>query len=50
MSNLTKTSKKPSDFEDQEASYDERLEFYDTHKNHNKFWHVRVFGNYIVRQ
>jgi predicted DNA-binding WGR domain protein len=44
------TDKTVADFEDQEASYDERLEFYDTRKNHNKFWHVRVFGCFVVRQ
>lgn len=47
---LVKTNKKPSDFDGQEPDYDERLDFYDPKRNHNKFWHVRVFGRYIVRQ
>ena len=50
MSDLTKTSKKPGDFDGEEASYDERLDYYDPHNNNNKFWHIRVYGKYVVRQ
>lgn len=47
---LTKTNKKPSEFDDQEADYSERLDFYAPGENKNKFWHIRVFGRYVVRQ
>jgi predicted DNA-binding WGR domain protein len=49
MSDLIKTNKTPADFEGQEPSYEEKLEFYDTRKNHNKFWHIRVYGQFVVR-
>lgn len=47
---LSKTDKKPEDFEGQEPDYDVRLEMYDKRRNHNKFWHIRVFGRYVVRE
>jgi len=49
MSELTKVSKSPSDFDGQEPEYDERLDFFDRSSNKNKFWHIRVFGEFVVR-
>jgi len=48
MSDLTKTNKSPSDFDGEEPDFDERLDFYGG--SSNKFWHVRVYGRYVVRQ
>lgn len=47
---LTKVNKTPEDFDGQEPSYEARLEIYDRRKNHNKFWQIQVFGNFIVRR
>lgn len=47
---LTKTAKKPEDFEGEEPTHEARLEMYDKRKNHNKFWRIRVYGRYIVRE
>lgn len=49
MSELTKVAKSPSDFDGQEPDYDERLDFFDRASNKNKFWHIKVFGKFIVR-
>lgn len=49
MATLTKTNKSPSDFEGQEPDYTEKLEFFDRGANKNKFWHVAVYGSYVVR-
>jgi len=49
MSELTKVNKDPSEFDGQEPDYDEKLEFYDSRRNHNKFWHIRVYGRFVVR-
>ncbi len=38
-----------ADFEGQEPSYSEKYEIFDPKKNANKFWHIYVFGNHIVR-
>lgn len=49
-SELSKTDKKPEDFEGQEPDQEVRLEMYDKRKNHNKFWHIQRFGCYVVRR
>jgi len=49
MPNLTKSAKKHTEFEGQEASYSEKLELYDPSNNNNKFWHIWVYGEYVVR-
>ena len=49
MSDLTKVSKTHADFDGQEPSYHEKLELYDPSNNNNKFWHVYVYGDYVVR-
>jgi len=49
MPKLTKSSKSHSDFEGQEPSYHEKLELYDPSNNNNKFWHVWVYDQYVVR-
>lgn len=38
-----------ADFEGQEPSYSEKYEIFDPKKNANKFWHIYVFGAFIVR-
>ena len=50
MAALRKTNKSISDFEGQEPDYEAKLEFYDTSKNHNKYWHIQVYGYYVVRR
>lgn len=47
---LTKSSKKPEDFDGQEPEHEARLEMYCPKKNHNKFWQIQVYGNYVVRR
>lgn len=49
MYDLKKVSKTLADFEGLEPDYEQKLEFYDTKKNHNKFWHIWVYGNLVVR-
>lgn len=49
MSELTKVSKSPSEFDGLEADYDERLDLFDRTANKNKFWHIRVYGQFVVR-
>jgi predicted DNA-binding WGR domain protein len=49
MSDLTKVTNNLSRFDGLEPSYDERLDFFDKTQNKNKFWHIRVFGEFIVR-
>jgi predicted DNA-binding WGR domain protein len=49
MSDLTKVKKTLADFDGQEPSYHEKLEFYDPKQNHNKFWHIWVYDSYVVR-
>lgn len=49
MSELTKVSKSPSDFDGLKPDYDERLDFFDRTSNKNKFWHIKVFGEFVVR-
>ena len=49
MSTLTKTNKSHEDFEGQEPSFEAHLEIFDKRKNHNKFWHITVYGNHVVR-
>ena len=49
MTKLTKTDIDPSEFEDQEPSFETRLEIFDPKRNHNKFWHIFVYGNHVVR-
>ena len=46
---LVKDSKPISDFEGVEPDYDYRLELYDPRENHNKFWHIAVYGHFVVR-
>lgn len=47
---LNKSIKKITEFDGQDPSYDERLDYYAPSNNNNKFWHIRVFGRYVVRQ
>lgn len=47
---LDKINKSPSDFAGQEPDFDERLDYYDPKNNHNKFWHIQVYGRYVVRR
>jgi len=47
MATLTKSNKSPSEFEGQVADYEERLEFYGG--GSNKYWHIFVYGRYVVR-
>lgn len=49
MSNLTKVSKTHADFDGQDSDYAEKLELHDPSNNNNKFWHVWVYGEFIVR-
>lgn len=46
---LIKSTKSPSDFAGMEPDFESRLELYDTGKNHNKFWHIWVYGCFVVR-
>lgn len=46
---LDKSDKDASFFADQEPDWEVKLEMYDPRKNHNKFWHIRVYGTYVVR-
>lgn len=43
------TDRTPESFEDQEPSFEEKLEIFDPKVNANKFWHIRVFGCFVVR-
>lgn len=45
-----KVNKKLEDFDGQEPSYAVDLDYYDKEENRNKFWRVRVFGRFVVRQ
>jgi predicted DNA-binding WGR domain protein len=45
----TKVNKKLADFEGQDPAYKADLEYHDPSENHNKFWHVRVYGRFVVR-
>lgn len=47
---LTKTNKKPSDFESETPDFEVKLELFDRASNHNKFWYIAVYGRFIVRQ
>jgi predicted DNA-binding WGR domain protein len=49
MIKLTKVNKSHTEFEDQEPGYGKKLELYDPSKNSNKFWHIWVYGPYVVR-
>ena len=46
---LTKVSKDPAEFEGMEPSYSHKLEVFDPKSNTNKFWHIEVYGQYVVR-
>jgi len=46
---LNKSDKDPSEFDSLTPELEIKLEFYDRRKNHNKFWHIRVYDRYIVR-
>ena len=49
MSKLTKSAKTLADFDGQDPDYAEKLELHDPGENKNKFWHVWVYGDYVVR-
>jgi len=49
MPKLTKTDKKPSEFDGMEPDYEKRLEVFDRKTNTNKFWRVWVYGEFVVR-
>jgi predicted DNA-binding WGR domain protein len=46
---LTKVNNSPADFEGLDPNYERRLEIFDRKKNHNKFWRIWVYGQYVVR-
>ena len=47
---LTKVpNSKIAEFGGIEPDYEAKLDFHDPRKNSNKFWHIRVYGNHIVR-
>jgi len=43
------SDKKFEDFADLEPDLSENLEIYDKKANTNKFWRIRVYGEYVVR-
>lgn len=45
----TKVNKKLSDFDGQEPTFQVDLEYVAPGENANKFWRIRVFGRYVVR-
>lgn len=47
---MRKTAKSPQDFADQEPSLSESLEIFDKKANTNKFWRVRVYGRFLIRE
>lgn len=49
MSKLTKVNKSHSEFEGETPDYHEKLELFDPSNNNNKFWHIWVYGRFIVR-
>jgi len=49
MPDLVRDSRSPESFSDQEPSFEVRLEIFDKWKNHNKFWHLVVHDNFVVR-
>lgn len=50
MITLTKHDKsKAGEFDGQKPDYEARLDYYDPSNNNNKFWHIQVFGRFIVR-
>ena len=44
------TDRTIDDFNGVEPDFEEKLEFYDPRKNHNKFWICQVYNFYIVRR
>lgn len=46
---VKKLDRKMADFEGQEPSLTADLEIHDKSENHNKFWHIRVYGTIVVR-
>ena len=52
MSELTKSNRNPDDFlnSEEEPDYHERLDFYAPGENSNKFWHIWVYGRYVIRR
>lgn len=44
------TDKTAADFEGLEPDYEAKLEFYDQRRNHNKFWHIAVYSEFVVRR
>lgn len=49
---LTKSTRNPSDFLDSSESpdYHEQLDYYAPGENKNKFWHIWVYGRYVIRR
>lgn len=46
---LTKVTKDPADFENEDSEFEKRLEVFDKKANTNKFWRIWVYGRYVVR-
>lgn len=46
---LQASDKNHDEFSGEEPSLQAKLEIFDRAKNHNKFWHVAVYGVHVVR-